>query len=303
MVIANTNATYGVTEGYTLPLKASTVYEFKFKYAGWGECGTPTIAILKGSETIKSTPLSAPAKTGNNNTDAWEAASVVFQTTDAGDYKVRFSTADGRDAFGDLELKKTPATVSATIGSYQYATFSSTYPVNVDVEGLEAYIATSSNGSSVTMQKVTGDVAAGIGLVLKGAAGNYSLPVVASGEWYNTTTDPKNYLFAVNEDYNLTAAGEGGTNYVLSVQSETVVWAPIGATAAPVKAGQAALWIPSGGTSSARALRMTFSGITDVENVEAAVEATVKNGAYLENGKIAIYKNGMKFSATGAKLK
>ena len=191
----------------------------------------------------------------------------------------------------------------ATIGSYGYATFSTTAPVNVDVEGLEAYIATSSNGSSVTMQKVTGDVAAGIGLVLKGEAGTYTLPVVASGEWYNTETTPKNYLFAIKSDYNLGTTATG-TNYVLSVQSETVVWAPIGATPAPVKAGQAALWIPNGGTSSARALRMTFGGITDVENIEAAPAATVKkNGAYLENGKIAIYKNGMKFSATGAKLK
>jgi hypothetical protein len=49
---------------------------------------------------------------------------------------------------------------------------------------------------------------------------------------------------------------------------------------------------------------MSFGGITGVENVEAAPVATVKkNGAYLENGKIAIYKNGEKFSATGAKLK
>ena len=52
----------------------------------------------------------------------------------------------------------------------------------------------------------------------------------------------------------------------------------------------------------ARAAYFFRGSITGVDNVEAT--ATVKkNGAYLENGKIAIYKNGMKFSATGAKLK
>jgi len=189
------------------------------------------------------------------------------------------------------------ATVSATIGSYEYATFSSTYPVNVDVDGLEAYIATGENGNYVTMQKVTGDVAANTGLVLKGVAKTYSLPVVASGTSYG-----ENHLWAITEDGTVDPAATGYTNYVLSVQSENVVWAPIVATPAPIKAGQAALWLPASGETSARAMR--FSGdITAVEAVEAASEAKAQEGKFIENGKIVIVKNGVKYNAAGQQVK
>lgn len=57
---------------------------------------------------------------------------------------------------------------------------------------------------------------------------------------------------------------------------------------------------PVGGSSPAR-MAMRFAGdITGVDNVEAATEKTVKDGKYLENGKIVIVKNGKKFNATGA---
>ena len=104
---SDASATYGETTGYTLPLKASTLYRFTFKYAGWGGKGTPTITIYDPSGTsLKSKTYATPAKTGNDNTDAWISTYLLFTTTDAGNYKVTFSAAGERDAFGDLELKK-----------------------------------------------------------------------------------------------------------------------------------------------------------------------------------------------------
>ena len=51
------------------------------------------------------------------------------------------------------------------------------------------------------------------------------------------------------------------------------------------------------------ATRMSiYGGITGVENVEVSAENALKDGKYLENGKIAIYKNGVKYNAAGAKL-
>lgn len=190
----------------------------------------------------------------------------------------------------------------ATIGSRGYATFSSTNPVNVDADGLEAFIASGESGNYVTMEKVTGDVAAGTGLVLKGTVGNYALPFAAtSGTTYNQSSNPKNYLFALDGTFDNVNVAGSGTNYVLSVQSGNVVWAPVTSDVAPAPAGHAALWLP-GGVSTARAMR--FSGdITGVENVEAAEATAKKNGAYLENGKIAIYKNGMKYNANGQLIK
>ena len=196
-----------------------------------------------------------------------------------------------------LEIFSDGNSVPVTISSYGYATFSSTSPVNVNVTGLEAYIATEKSGDYVIMEKVTGDVDANTGLVLKGVAGTYSLPIVGSGTSYSTT----NKLFALDGSYPELGKGSPGTNYVLSVQSENVVWAPINTDKAPVTAGHAALYLDGGG---ARAMIMSFGDdITSVENVEAApAEAKAKEGKFIENGKLVIVKNGVKYNAAGAKL-
>ena len=199
----------------------------------------------------------------------------------------------------DQTISISSPVVSATIGSTGYATFSSTYPVNVDVAGLEAYIATGKNGDYITMEQVTGDIAANTGLVLKGDVGTYSLPVVASG---NTQSD--NLLQPCDGSWTTLKKSDDGTNYVLSEQGDpkAAVFAPIGETAATLRAGVAYLYI-SGVSSSSRALRFSFSDNTGVENVKVAEATVKKNGAYLENGKIAIYKNGLKFNAAGQQMK
>ena len=198
--------------------------------------------------------------------------------------------------------------VTATIGSTGYATFSSTYALDfTDVTEATAYIATNKSGDNIQMQSITGTVAAGTGLVLKSANGgsaSISIPVVASGTTYNTTTDPTNYLFAIDNDYNLTAS-DNGTNYVLSVQSGKVVFAPVSSTAAPVKAGHAALWIPTAVAQQARALVMSFSdestGIGQLESVRQSTDNTVYNlngqrvaqpskGLYIVDGKKVVVK-------------
>ena len=201
-----------------------------------------------------------------------------------------------------------PETQSATIGSTGYATFSSTYALDFnDVTDATAYIATNKSGDNIQMQSITGTVAAGTGLVLKSANGgsaSVSIPVVASGTTYNAESDPKNYLFAVDHDYNLTASANG-TNYVLSVQGGKVVFAPVGSTAAPVKAGHAALWIPTAAAQQSRALVMSFSdestGIEQLESVRQSTDNTVYNlngqrvaqpskGLYIVGGKKVVVK-------------
>ena len=54
--------------------------------------------------------------------------------------------------------------------------------------------------------------------------------------------------------------------------------------------------------NTARSAFFFGGNITGVDNVEAASEATLKDGKYLENGKIVIVKNGVKYNAAGAKL-
>lgn len=206
-----------------------------------------------------------------------------------------------------------PSSISTTITTYGYASFSSNYALDfTSVNNAEAYIATSKNGNSIRTQKVTGTVAAGTGLILKstnGGAADVTIPVTSeTGTYYNTQTDPVNYLFAINSDYDLIKADEG-TNYVLSVQTidetEKVVFAPIGeTTSAPVKAGQAGLWLPAS-SGEAYALTLFFSedvtGINTVKtnnpqagkvyyNLQGQRVSEPKQGIYVVEGKKVLVK-------------
>ena len=200
-----------------------------------------------------------------------------------------------------LYVRSVTAIGNAQIGSYGYASFSSTSALDFTSADVEAYIATACDGTNVTMTKVEGTVAANTGLVLKGDAGTYYIPVVAEGD-----AQDDNMLFALDGSYETLGAGTNGTNYVLGVQEinevQTVVWAPVGSTPVPVTAGRSALFVPS---NSARALRMVFPGdvITGVESVEAAAETAEKDGKFVENGMLVIKKNGKKFNAAGQQVK
>ena len=55
-------------------------------------------------------------------------------------------------------------------------------------------------------------------------------------------------------------------------------------------------------SNGARSIRIVFGDITGVANVEAAAEAKAKEGKFIENGKLVIVKNGVKYNAAGAKL-
>ena len=59
----------------------------------------------------------------------------------------------------------------------------------------------------------------------------------------------------------------------------------------------------SGGSEARSVIRMNFGGVTGVSNVETASETQVKDGKYVEAGKIVIYKNGKKFNTAGAQMK
>ena len=168
--------------------------------------------------------------------------------------------------------------INASMSSYGYATFSSVYPVNFDDTGLTPFIVTGTEDSKITMQSVTGDIAANTGLVLKGSEGYYTVPTVSSGTIYNSGSNPKNYMFPESKTTNINAAGAGsGTNYVLTVQTEKVVFAPIGTTSASVRAGQAALWLPSG-IALVKVLNIvddTATGVEAPEVIEAEEEEEV----------------------------
>ena len=208
-----------------------------------------------------------------------------------------------------LELIESwPPAVPATIGTYGWATFSSAYALDFSkaTEGLEAYMITGHEGNVVTKSQVTGTVPAGTGLLLKGDEGSYTIPVVGSSD-----TDVSGNKLVAGTGASVSAE-EGKTKYVLGVNNNSTPsddsddfaeFQKIVSTPATVAAGKAYLQFNEV-ISGARALRMSFGDETAVENVKAAAETMAKkNGTYLENGKIAIYKNGVKFNVAGQQMK
>ena len=226
-----------------------------------------------------------------------------------GKYYVKIAHGDGECKIAISNFATVTLDIPVTISAYGKSTFSSTSPVDCAnlPSGLKAYKATACDGSTVTMEEVTTAVAGmtgsnKTGLVLVGTPNTtYKIPAAANG------TEPSgNLLFGWDSEWGNIKAANSGTNFVLSVQSGNVVWAPVKSTDAPITTGQAALWADVEISSlEARGIRMVFPGgeITGVANVEAAAETVQKDGKFFKDGKLFIFKNGKKYNASGAQVK
>ena len=62
-------------------------------------------------------------------------------------------------------------------------------------------------------------------------------------------------------------------------------------------------YLPANFAGLARSAFFFGGDITAVDNVEAAAEAKAKEGKFIENGKLVIVKNGVKYNAAGAQVK
>ena len=184
----------------------------------------------------------------------------------------------------------TPAdapTITAEITSAGYATFSSLFEVEIP-DGVEAYYASASEGTTVTMTSIDGGVIpAGTGVVLKGAEGSYTMAVSNTG----ATLDATNLLKA-----NIADRTPGEAEYY------TLAAGPkfSKSTGGVLAAGKAYLVIPGG---SARTMTMKFSGeatgISELKsvaeegalyNLSGARVSKPTKGLYIQNGKKLIVK-------------
>ncbi len=218
-------------------------------------------------------------------------------------YYVYFSGGGYNSKFCDFSFEKIPSTVTATIGSNGFTTFASPYPLDLAnlPDGLEAYTATLA-GTTLSFTPQTTAVAAGTGLLLKGANDTaYNIPVVASG-----SNVEGNALIGVTNSTTSLQSVENGTYYFVMKKAESasdaLSFAPIStSTAVTMPSGKAYVVLPA--ENNARALRISFGDITGVASVEAAAEAKAQDGKFIENGKIVIIKNGKKYNANGQQVK
>ena len=190
------------------------------------------------------------------------------------------------------------STVSATITEAGYATFSSEYPLDLTTantpSGLTAYYVNESNvtKSNASFTAINQTVAAGEGILLKGAAGTYNIKVAASG-----TALADNALVAT--DGNSVAAG----NYVFAYNKTTYADAGfyILSSATTVAKGKAYL-DGSKVPASVKALSIVVdgeaTGIAAPEVAEKAEEGVLYNlngQVVTEDYKGIVIKNGKKF--------
>jgi hypothetical protein len=160
--------------------------------------------------------------------------------------------------------------------------------------GLKAYVATAAASGVVTLDEV-GAVPAGTPLMLVGTASTeYTVPVIAP------VSAPAVNMFRAGDG---TTVFNGSTfDYILYTDGK---FYQIGSGSVPV--GKAYLHCDSNPTTPlARELRISFgdniTGIEQIDNGQLTIDNS-QDGKFIENGKLVIVKNGVKYNAAGAQVK
>jgi len=225
----------------------------------------------------------------------------------ANDESVITAYGNGASSYTDdldyVIIKKLPSTVSATIGANGFTTFASPYALDLTsatqtANSFKAYRASAVNDETVTFKDdVNQNVEANTGILLKGTANAVvSIPVVASG-----SALAENAL-QVNVAGTTFDAAPNTTYYGMNKDSNPLTFGTFDPSSVAIPANKAYLTITSG-SGEARSIRVVFGDITGVANVEAAAEAKAQDGKFVENGKIVIVKNGVKYNAAGQQVK
>lgn len=182
--------------------------------------------------------------------------------------------------------------ISGTLSSTGISTIASAYALDfTNATGVEAYKVSLVSSTSATLEKVTGTVAAGTGLIIVGEEnGEYTIPVVAEGS-----------EVASNELVGAVTATtlEDGTFYILQNGAFHLVENTANEAARTVPAGKA--YLPAG-VNGARAISLSFGGITGISEAAAEVKAAAVS-KFVKNGKLVIVKDGNEFNANGQLVK
>lgn len=182
----------------------------------------------------------------------------------------------------------------ATIPSSGIGTIASAYAIDCAnlPSGVKAYQVTEVEGEGATLKEVKEAVAPGTGLILRGTAGVYEIPVVAEGTDISSTNELEAAVTATTL--------EDGKFYIMQGGQFHLVENTADEAARTVPAGKA--YLPAG-TNTAKSISLSFGEITDISEAEAAKATVAAEGKFIENGKLVIVKNGQKFNAAGALLK
>ena len=189
----------------------------------------------------------------------------------------------------------TPATVSISVSAAGYATFSSTYALDLsNISGGTAYVVTGTSGDYITLEAASGVVPANTGLIVKsagGAAGTVTIPLSAADGTAPTT----NYLVAVTADNTSIEAG----NYVLGAVSNTPGFYVVDETVPTLDAGKAYLTLPTSSTKARLLFPDDATGISAIsandDTMESGILYNLAGQQVTPSYKGIVIKNGKKF--------
>jgi hypothetical protein len=260
--------------------------------------GDRNIAILGCTAgqmvTVRTTgTLSSPV----NGTLIGEATTgtVRYKVTADGTFGFKIPRyIDGQSYFAYTTSITVSDMIDVTLPSSGYGSLASAYGLDFSsVEGLTAYVATSTTNEAVTLTSVD-ELPANSGMILKGTGGEtYSIPVKADAA-YDGTNLLSAAVTATAIDANAAYILQGGLFHLVTAASTV----PAG------KAYLLATYVPSGG-AGARALAFSFDDETtgvnavngsgfmangEVYNLQGQRVHAPTKGLYIVNGKKVIVK-------------
>ena len=280
--LANTGADYNVNQTvYGLPAG-------KYSVSAW------TYASSAGYRKLYISNAEGDILTPASSAAGWVKLSGTFTLSEKTNIMFGFWGAkitEGTTGFDNWTLTRIGDVVK--LNAAGYATYSANY--DVEVSGAKAYTAVLDFAKSkITCSEITSNkVPAGNGVLLFGDAdADVTLSITADAAALGD-----NNLKATTLADGTLATKESNDYYALS--GDTFM-----KYTGDAFVHNKAYFEVEGGTALARSMRIVFDGnITGVANVEAAAEAKAKEGKFIENGKLVIVKNGVKYNAAGAQVK
>ena len=227
---------------------------------------------ISGAKTIA---VQLPSGTIRNNWNIYNNSVKGYKVLVCGSIEAYFSGKTGIKNPTSI----TGITATATISAAGYATFSSTQKLDfTGVEGLTAYKATTTGESSVTLEDVTGIVPAETGLLLKGAANTYYIPVSTADPTANVDNNLLQSVATSSTGKYTVTGEESGTAYVFGKLGEEVGFFKA-AEGKTIGVGKSWLLVPGTGAKDVEFLSFVFG---DEEQGETdgikAVSTKVENG-------------------------
>ena len=219
-------------------------------------------------------------------------------------YYVYYSGGNYNTIFCGFSFNPIPVTATVTLGTNGFTTFASPYPLDLTsatqtANEFTAYRAASIDGTTVTFKDdVNQNVVANTGVLLKGTANaTVTIPVVASG------TALAGNSFHVNTSDATFPAEDGCTYYGMIKDSDPLTFGTFNPASVAIPANKAYL-VVNGGALAARQIEANFGDeiLTGISEAKSEVEFA-KEGKFVVDGKLLIFKKGMKFNANGARIK